>query len=62
MSAYDIDPGVRPAVADFKLPERLGFGDINAPVMFEADRRDGSWQRGRLRPYGPIEVWPGRKS
>lgn len=62
MSAYDIDPGVRAAIADFKLPERLGFGDINAPVMFEADWRDGAWQRGRLRPYGPIEVWPGSRA
>jgi branched-chain amino acid aminotransferase len=62
MSAYDIDPGVRAAVADFKLPERLGFGDINAPVMFEADWRDGAWQRARLRPYGPIEVWPGSRA
>ncbi|HEY2037311.1 MAG TPA: branched-chain amino acid aminotransferase [Steroidobacteraceae bacterium] len=62
MSAYDIDPGVRAAIADFKLPERLGFGDISAPVMFEADWRDGGWQRGRLRPYGPIEIWPGSRA
>lgn len=62
MSAYDIDPGVRTAIADFKLPERLGFGDISAPVMFEADWRDGGWQRGRLRPYGPIEIWPGSRA
>jgi hypothetical protein len=39
MSAHDIDPGVRAAIADFRLPERLGFGDINAPVMFQADWR-----------------------
>jgi branched-chain amino acid aminotransferase len=62
MSAYDIDPGVGAAIANFKLPERLGFGDINASVMFEADWWDGAWQRGRLRPYGPIEVWPGSRA
>jgi branched-chain amino acid aminotransferase len=48
MSAYDIDASVRAAIADFKLPERLGFGDVNAPVMFEADWREGAWQRGYM--------------
>ena len=45
MEAYDIDPGVAAAVAGFRLPERLGFGQISAPVMFDADWRDGAWQR-----------------
>jgi len=62
MSAYDIDPGAAAAVAAFKLPERLGFGKINAPVMFSAEWRDGAWQRGRLLPYGPIELWPGSRA
>ncbi|MDE2448622.1 MAG: branched-chain amino acid aminotransferase [Gammaproteobacteria bacterium] len=62
MSTYDIDPGVAAAVAGFELPERLGFGQINAPVMFDAEWRDGAWQRGRLLPYGPIEVWPGSRA
>lgn len=62
MEAYDIDPGVAAAVASFKLPERLGFGQFAAPVMFEADWRDGGWQRGRLVPYGRIEVWPGSRA
>jgi len=62
MSAYDIDPGVAAAVAAFELPERLGFGRINAPVMFAAEWRDGAWQRGRLLPYGPIELWPGSRA
>jgi branched-chain amino acid aminotransferase len=30
--------------------------------MFEADWREGGWQSGRLRPYGPIEVWPGSRA
>ena len=50
------------AVARFKLPERLGFGQINAPVMFDAEWRDGRWGRGRLLPYGPIELWPGSRA
>ena len=61
MEAYDIDPGVAAAVASFRLPERLGFGVFAAPVMFDAEWRDGAWQRGRLLPYGRIEVWPGSR-
>jgi len=41
MSDYDIDPGVPAAIERFKLPETLGFGPVNAPVMFEAEWRDG---------------------
>jgi branched-chain amino acid aminotransferase len=59
MSHYDIAPGVAAAVEQFKLPEQLGFGLVNAPVMFNAPWRDGAWGRGQLLPYGPIEIWPG---
>jgi branched-chain amino acid aminotransferase len=62
MEAYDTDPGVAAAVANFRLPQRLGFGQIAAPVMFDAEWRDGAWQRGRLLPYGRIEVWPGSRA
>jgi branched-chain amino acid aminotransferase len=62
MDAYDIDPGVPAAIAKFRAPERLGFGEVNAPVMFDAEWRDGAWQRGRLQPYGPIALWPGSRA
>jgi len=62
MNDYDIDPGVSQAIERFKLPESLGFGLINAPVMFEAEWRDGRWEKGRLLPYGPIELWPGARA
>src|SRR5512146_1743015 len=62
MDAYDIDSGVPTAVAKIQLPGRLGFGDINTPVMFDAEWRDGAWQRGRLLPYGPIALWPGSRA
>ncbi|HVW71050.1 MAG TPA: branched-chain amino acid aminotransferase [Steroidobacteraceae bacterium] len=61
MSEYDIAPGVAAALQGFKLPEKLGFGLVNAPVMFSAEWRDGGWGRGQLLPYGPIEVWPGAR-
>jgi branched-chain amino acid aminotransferase len=62
MNDYDIDPGVPEAIERFKLPESLGFGLVNAPVMFEAEWRDGRWERGRLKPYGRIELWPGARA
>src|SRR5437763_2317959 len=62
MSAYDIAPGVAAALERFVLPEKLGFGAVNAPVMFSAEWRDGQWQRGTLLPYGRIEVWPGSRA
>src|ERR1700739_671080 len=62
MPAYDIAPGVAAALERFVLPEKLGFGAVNAPVMFSAEWRDGNWQRGTLVPYGPIEVWPGSRA
>jgi branched-chain amino acid aminotransferase len=62
MNDYDIDPGVPEAIERFKLPESLGFGPVNAPVMFDAQWRDGRWERGRLKPYGPIELLPGARA
>lgn len=62
MSAYDIDPGVAAAIESFRLPERLGFGQVSAPVMFDAHWREGKWQQGRLLPYGPIELLPGSRA
>lgn len=62
MTDYDIAPGVAAAVSSFRLPEQLGFGLVNAPVMFSAHWRDGRWGQGELLPYGPIEVWPGSRA
>jgi branched-chain amino acid aminotransferase len=62
MGGYDIDPGVAAAIERYQAPERLGFGLANAPVMFDAHWRDGEWQKGRLLPYGPIELWPGSRA
>jgi branched-chain amino acid aminotransferase len=58
----DIAPGVLDALTNFRLPEKLGFGAVPAPVMFTADWSDGKWGRGRLVPYGPIEILPGARA
>jgi branched-chain amino acid aminotransferase len=60
--SVDVAPGVNEALKNFVLPETLGFGAVNAPVMFSAEWRDQQWGRGRLLPYGPIEILPGARA
>ncbi len=62
MANYSVAPGVGAALKDFKLPEKLGFGLVAAPVMFSAEWANGEWGRGELLPYGPIEILPGARA
>jgi branched-chain amino acid aminotransferase len=62
MPSYDVAPGLEAALRKFMLPERLGFGDVHAPVMFAANFTAGSWDRGELKPYGPIAILPGARA
>ena len=61
-SKYDVAPGVSAALRNFKLPEKLGFGLVAAPVMFSAEWSNGAWSRGQLIPYGAIEILPGARA
>ena len=61
-AGYDIAPGVSAALKNFVLPEKLGFGPVAAPVMFSAEWADGAWRRGKLTPYGTIEILPGARA
>ena len=49
---------VEQVLADYRLPEPLGFGRELAPVMYRADYRDGQWSAGALEVYGPLEFDP----
>lgn len=62
MSPYELSPGVHTALSAFELPQKLGFGNVPAPVMYEADWADGRWGHGELKPYGPIEILPGARA
>lgn len=62
MASYDISPEVRAAISSFTLPEKLGFGLVNAPAMFRVDWADGAWGEGRLLPYDAIKLWPGARA
>ncbi|MBS0421131.1 MAG: branched-chain amino acid aminotransferase [Proteobacteria bacterium] len=57
-----ITPEVAAAIQQFRLPDKLGFGAVNAPVMFSAEWQDGKWGPGQLLPYGPIPVLPGARA
>src|ERR1700704_3880640 len=61
-AGYEIAPGVSAALKNFVLPEKLGFGPVAAPVMFSAEWADGAWSRGKLTPYGAIEILPGARA
>ena len=62
MANYDVAPGVGAALKGFVLPSTLGFGLVAAPVMYSIEWSNGSWGRGRLMPYGPIEILPGARA
>lgn len=62
MVGYQMDAAVEKALAEFSLPEDLGFAKVAAPVMFEAEYRDGSWHSGVLKPFGEIRVYPNARS
>ena len=37
MANYHISPDVLPTLADFTLPDELGFGEVKVPIMYRAD-------------------------
>jgi branched-chain amino acid aminotransferase len=57
-----LSPAAAAAIEQFVLPGKLGFGAVNAPVMFSAQWRDEKWSSGQLLPYGPIEILPGARA
>jgi branched-chain amino acid aminotransferase len=61
-TGYLIRNDVWKSVADFRLPESLGFGLVPAPAMYSATFENGRWSRGELLPYGPIEILPGARA
>lgn len=62
MNNFVIRNDVWKSVADFRLPEKLGFGLVPAPVMYSATFDNGGWATGELVPYGPIEILPGARA
>jgi branched-chain amino acid aminotransferase len=61
LPSLEIDQKVARQIEDFELPEKLGFGQVMAPVMYRARFREGVWQSSELLPYGPISIDPAAK-
>jgi branched-chain amino acid aminotransferase len=51
-------PDVAGILAGYRLPEKLTFGVELAPVMYQAEFRDGAWQDGALVPFAEVPVNP----
>ena len=62
MANFIIRNEVWKSLADFRLPDSLGFGLVPAPVMYSATFDNGQWNQGELLPYGPIEILPGARA
>jgi branched-chain amino acid aminotransferase len=62
MADYIIRNEIWKRLAEFRLPQSLGFGLVSAPVMYSATFADGRWSQGELLPYGPIEILPGARA
>ena len=53
-AAYLVRDEVWKCLADFRLPDSLGFGLVAAPVMYSATFEGGQWKQGELLPYGAM--------
>ncbi|HCR29650.1 MAG TPA: branched-chain amino acid aminotransferase [Opitutae bacterium] len=54
----ELQPEVSQALADYRLPETLGFGVEMAPVMYRSEYYDGEWKSGDLLPFADVSVNP----
>lgn len=61
MTRYQIHPDTEKVLANFAVPDKLGFGEVKVPIMYRADYLDGEWISAELQPYGPIELDPAAK-
>lgn len=55
-------PGCAEAVARFKLPDKLGFGQVIAPVMYSCEFDGKHWGSRQLLEYGPLQIHPGARA
>jgi branched-chain amino acid aminotransferase len=51
-------PELSNLLADYRLPDSLGFGRELAPVMYRADYFDGQWRDGSLVPLADVRINP----
>jgi len=56
-----IDANIDSALADFEVPEDLGFGRVLVPVMYRCEHVDGVWQSGHLTALADLSISPAAK-
>jgi branched-chain amino acid aminotransferase len=61
MIQISIDPALIKAVAEYQLPETLGFGNVMTPIMASCTYEKGKWGNLELLKYGPISMYPTAK-
>ncbi len=57
----NVHPDALTAIKNFELPEKPGFGQTLAPVMYRCDYAKGAWGEGQLLAYGEIAIDPASK-
>ncbi|MBN4055106.1 branched-chain amino acid aminotransferase [bacterium AH-315-K03] len=59
--SLQIDPEIYNSLADFTLPDDLGFGRTMVPIMYTASYDGERWHSRKLLPYTPISIDPAAK-
>lgn len=57
----EITDEAKKALSLFSMPEALGFGTVMAPIMLEANYKNGMWHSPLIIPYGPLSLDPAAK-
>lgn len=57
----DINSEISQILSNYKLPEKLGFGTVFAPIMIQSDFADGKWSPLEIKKYAPLQIDPAAK-
>jgi len=56
-----VDANIEPALANFELPDDLGFGRTLVPVMYQCTYASGAWKSGHLTALANLSISPAAK-
>jgi branched-chain amino acid aminotransferase len=62
MRETELTQDVIEILAHYQLPLSIGFGQELAPIMYRADYKGGTWQMGKVIPFGEIGINPAATS
>ncbi|MBF0441723.1 MAG: branched-chain amino acid aminotransferase [Oligoflexales bacterium] len=58
----ELSGDLKTKINNFKLPEKLDFGQVLTPIMIVSNYKDGEWEPARILPYGPFQIDPSAKA